>query len=47
MVTTMKKTLIGAAMVCAAMLTACGGSDKDGVRMGSLSGEFDSLSYAI
>lgn len=34
-------------MVCAAMLTACGGSDKDGVRMGSLSGEFDSLSYAI
>ena len=43
----MKKTLFGAAMVCAAMLTACGGSDKDGVRMGSLSGEFDSLSYAI
>lgn len=42
----MKKTLFGAALVCAAMLAACGGS-KDGVRMGSLSGEFDSLSYAL
>lgn len=47
MVTTMKKTFFGAAMVCAAMLTACGGGNKDGVRMGSLSGEFDSLSYAF
>lgn len=43
----MKKTLFGAAMVCAAMLTACGGGNKEGVRMGSLSGEFDSLSYAF
>lgn len=44
----MKKTFLGAALICAATLTACcGGSDKEEIRLGSLSGEFDSLSYAL
>lgn len=43
----MKKAFFGAAAVCAAMLAACSGGDRDGVRIGSLSGEFDSLSYAL
>jgi len=40
----MKKSFIGAACVCAAMLTSCG--NKEGLTMGNLS-EFDSLSYAL
>lgn len=43
----MKKILFGAAVVCAAMLVACGGSKKSTISKGSLSGEFDSLSYAL
>ncbi|MEG1611897.1 MAG: FKBP-type peptidyl-prolyl cis-trans isomerase N-terminal domain-containing protein [Alistipes sp.] len=42
----MKKILLCAATVCAVMLVACGG-DKGTIRMGSLSDDFDSLSYAI
>lgn len=44
---TMKKILFGAAVVCAAMLVACGGGKKSTVTKGSLSGEFDSLSYSL
>lgn len=40
----MKRSFIGAACLCAAMLTSCG--NKEGLTMGSLS-EFDSLSYAL
>lgn len=43
----MKKSFMGAALVCAATLAACCGGNQDEVRMGSLSGEFDSLSYAL
>ncbi len=43
----MKKTFFGAALLCAATLAACCGGNQDEVRMGSLSGEFDSLSYAL
>lgn len=43
----MKKAFFGAAALCAAVLAACGGGDRDGIRIGSLSGEFDSLSYAL
>lgn len=41
----MKKILFAAALLCAAILTSCGGK-KTGVTMGSLS-DFDSLSYAL
>ena len=40
----MKKIFFAAALVCAAMLTACG--NKGGIRMGSLS-NLDTLSYAV
>lgn len=42
----MKKILFAAALAGAAFLTACGGKNGDGVKMGSLS-DFDSLSYAL
>ncbi len=41
----MKKIFFVAALAGAAMMTACG--NKGGIRMGSLSSEFDSLSYAV
>ncbi|MEG2614013.1 MAG: FKBP-type peptidyl-prolyl cis-trans isomerase N-terminal domain-containing protein [Alistipes sp.] len=42
----MKKILLSAAIACAVLLVACGG-DKGNIRMGSLSDDFDSLSYVI
>jgi FKBP-type peptidyl-prolyl cis-trans isomerases 1 len=44
---TMKKILFAVALAGAAMLTACGGKTSTGVTMGSLSSDFDSLSYAL
>lgn len=42
----MKKNLFVAALAGAALMVSCG-DNKEGIRMGSLSSDFDSLSYAL
>ena len=43
----MKKNLFAIALIGAALFVSCGDSNKTGLRKGSLSSDFDSLSYAI
>ena len=43
----MKKNLFAIALMGAALFVSCGDNNKTGLRMGSLSSDFDSLSYAI